>query len=130
MICLYCLSNIVPIAVTTGASDITVIENNDITFTCVFEADPTPFEYMWQFTDSAGTTMELTDDDKYIIQSSSGDNSFTTTLTVLSTVYADRGTYNCSASNLVGSLEFSDSNVASLTIFGKSIMCMCILCIA
>ena len=66
-----------------------------MTLTCVFEADPAPFEYICQFTDSTGTTMELTDGDKYVIQSSSGDNSLTSTLTITATMYADRGTYNC-----------------------------------
>ena len=76
---------------------------------------------MWQFTDSTGTTVELTDSDKYVIQSSSGDldNNFTTTLTVISTSYADRGTYNCSASNMIDNLEFTDSDLASLIVHGK-----------
>ena len=110
---------IVPVAITTGASDVTVLETNDAMFMCVFEANPMPVQYTWQFTDSAGTTTELTDGDKYVIQSSSGDNSFTTTLTIISTVYADRGTYNCSAVNMANDLQFISSDLARLTVYGK-----------
>ena len=84
------------------------------------EANPIPFQYYWQFTDSAGTTVELTDGSKYVIQSSSGDNSFTTTLTITSTVYADHGTYNCVAMNRIGPgyLHIA-SDSALLVIYGK-----------
>ena len=113
------IPHIVPVAVITEASDVAVIENNDATFTCVFEADPTPFEYMWQFTDSTGTTMELSDGDKHVIQSSSEDSNFTTILTITSTEYADHGTYNCSASNMINDLAYTSSDVATLTIHGR-----------
>ena len=53
---------------------------------------------------------------KYIIQSSSGDNSFTTTLTVTYTEYDDRGTYSCSASNMIDGVQYTDSDSASLTV--------------
>ena len=96
----------------------TVCENSDATFTCTFEANPTPTQYMWQFTDSTGTTMELMNDDKYIIQSSSGDNSFTTMLTVTSTEYDDCGTYSCSASNIIDGAQYTDSDSADLTVHG------------
>ena len=78
-----------------------------------------PVQYMWQFTDSTGTTVELTNGDKYTIFSYSGDNSFMTTLTVTSTVFADRGNYSCSASNIANNRDFTDSNLASLIVYGK-----------
>ena len=74
----YTVTPIVLVAITTGVSDATVFESNNATFTCIFEANPMPIQYMWQFADSNGTTMELMNGDEYIIQSSSGDNSFTT----------------------------------------------------
>ena len=111
----------VPVAITTGASDVTVLESSDATFTCIFEANPTPgpTQYMWQFTDSTGTTVRLINDDKYVIQSSSGDNSFTTTLTVTSAMYDDRGTYSCSATNIANNLEYTNSGTASLIVYGE-----------
>ena len=115
----YTVSPIVPAAITTGASDVTVLENNDATFTCIFEANPTPTQYMWQFTDITGTTMELVNGSKYIIQSSSGDNSFTTSLTVTSTEYDDRGMYSCSATNMIDGTQYTDSDSADLTVHGK-----------
>ena len=63
--------------------------------------------------------MELMDGDEYIIQSSSGDNSFTTMLTVPSTEYDDRGTYSCSASNMIDGVQYTDSDSASLIVYGK-----------
>ena len=116
----YTVTPIVPAAITTGASDVTVLESNNATFTCTFEANPTPTQYMWQFTDSTGTTMELMNGDEYIIQSSSGDNSFTTSLTVTSTEYDDRGTYSCTATNMIDDgTQYTDSDLADLTVHGK-----------
>ena len=116
----YTVSPIVLVAITIGASDATVLENSDATFTCIFEANPTPTQYMWQFIDSTGTTMELMNGDEYIIiQSSSGDNSFTTMLTVTSTKYDDHGTYSCSATNIIDGTQYTDSDSASLTVYGK-----------
>ena len=111
----------VPAAITTGASDVTVLENSDATFTCIFEANPTPgpTQYMWQFTDSTGTTVRLINDEKYVILSSNGDNSFTTTLTITSAIYDDRGTYNCSATNNASNFEYTNSGTASLTVYGE-----------
>ena len=113
----------VPAAITTGASDITVLVNSDATFTCIFETNPTPFEYDWQFTNSTGTTVRLINDDKYVIQSSSGDNSFTTTLTVTSATYDDRGTYSCGATNIANNVEYTNSGTASLIVYGE-FMCI------
>ena len=96
----------------------TVLENSDATFACIFEANPTPTQYMWQFTDSTGTTMELVNGNKYVIQSSSGDNSFTTSLTVTSTEYDDRGTYSCSATNMIDGAPYTDSDSADLRVYG------------
>ena len=115
----YTITPIVPAAITTGASDVTVLESNNATFTCTFEANPIPTQYMWQFTDSTGTTMELMNGDEYIIQSSSGDNSFTTMLTVTSTKYDDRGTFSCSATNIIDGTQYTDSDSADLTVHGK-----------
>ena len=112
------VSPIVPAAITTGPSDVTVLENSDATFTCIFEANPTPTQYMWQFTDSTGTTMELMDGVEYTIQPSSGDNSFTTMLTVTSTEYDDRGTYGCSATNMIDGAQYTDSDSADLRVYG------------
>ena len=59
------------------------------------------------------------DGDEYIIQSSSGDNSFTAMLTVTSTEYDDHGTYSCSATNMIDGTQYTDSDSASLIVYGK-----------
>ena len=90
-------------------------------FMCTFEANPTPSEYAWEFTDNAGDTTEVVTNasDKYVIQSSSDGNS---TLTITSTVYDDRGVYTCSATYTVNDVEYTDSASANLTVYGKCII--------
>ena len=106
-------------AVIAGPSDRVVLQNYATMFMCTFEANPTPFQYMWHFTDSTGTTEVLNANNKYVILSSSDGNNFSITLNITSTVYDDRGTYNCSATNLVNDIQYTASASATLIVYGK-----------
>ena len=98
-------------------SDVTILAGSEAVFTCTFEAYPVP-DVEWQFTDSNGTT-NTTNGDRYTIGLSIGDKSVTTTLTIASTAYADRGVYSCSASNVIDGVVYTATSSAILTIYGK-----------
>ena len=53
-----------------------------------------------------------------MIQVSNDGNSYTSTLTITSAEYADRGTYSCGASNIVNGVERTVSDSASLIVHG------------
>ena len=109
-----------PPLISTEPMDQTIINNgSNAVFTCFALAFP-QHSVLWTFTNFDGVTMDIistsdaNDTSKYQIIRDSGSNRFGE-LTVLDVQFSDRGTYNCTAENSVG----SETSGAILTVHGK-----------
>ena len=102
--------------------DQTVINNGgNAVFTCFALAFP-DHSVSWTFTNFESeveepiiSTSDAGDTSKYQIIHDSGSDRFGE-LTVLDVQFSDRGSYNCTAENIIG----SETREASLTVHGKS----------
>ena len=94
----------------------TVVEGSDILFHCEALADP-PHSVTWLLNDTQYllSTNNVSDTGKYSINRDTSSQHFYGSLTVHNVQYGDRGTYNCTAMNYVGSV----SATATLTVHGE-----------
>ena len=103
--------------ITTSPIGNVLINGNTQTFTCVSYAYPV-HTVMWAFTDALGNTNNLASGSKYSITTIPSGAVMNSTLTIYNIQYQDRGQYNCTASNVVGTV----SSEATLTVHGKHLL--------
>ena len=115
---LLCNHNAGPPLIAIEPMDQTVI--NSAMFNCFAAAFP-QHSVSWAFTNFDGvrvdiiSTSDANDTSKYQIIRDSGSDRFGE-LTVLDVQFSDRGSYNCTAENIIG----SETRGANLTVHGKS----------
>ena len=98
-----------------GPQDQIIIDTNDVTFICEALADPV-HSIAWSFNGSSIiTTNDTADTVKYSINRDRSVPLQFGSLTVSNVQYSDRGVYQCTAVNYVGSVSAS----ATLTVHGE-----------
>jgi hemicentin len=107
----------VTLTVTSGKPSITSHPNNaqvnagsTVNFSCTADAYPEP-EFTWKF----GTTV-LTSHEDIAISSPTGNDPYTSTLTLKDVKTSDAGSYSCSVANMKGTVS---SQTANLTVYVK-----------
>ncbi|KAL5487215.1 hypothetical protein EMCRGX_G019791 [Ephydatia muelleri] len=103
--------------ITTSLIGNVLINGNTQTFTCVSYAYPV-HTVTWAFTDALGNTKNLASGSKYSITTIPSGAVMTSTLSIYNVQYQDRGQYNCTASNVVGTV----SSGATLTVHVKPVV--------
>ncbi|KAL5487212.1 hypothetical protein EMCRGX_G019787 [Ephydatia muelleri] len=95
-----------------------VISTNSATFSCFSYANPPPVVW-WVFTSNAlGSSTNLSNGSYYNIATVPDSIVVNSTLSIYNVQYQDRGQYNCTASNVVGTV----SSEATLTVHVKPVV--------
>ena len=97
--------------------NVTVLQNSNVSFTCVFHAKPMP-SIQWHSIFLNGSSQLITSGGQYTISNllSIGNNSYTTTLFISSVTFQNSGNYKCTGSNSAGD---PSTSLSTLTVFGK-----------
>ena len=114
-IIIFCYS--VPPAIVQPPMNVTVLQNSNASFTCVFRANPAP-TVQWYFISPNGSSEIITSGGQYIVSNliSSGNYEYTTTLYISNVIFQNRGYYQCTGTNNIGG---PSTSMSTLTVFGE-----------
>ena len=108
---------LVPPTIVQPLMNVTVLQNSNVSFTCVLNSSPAPL-VQWYFISSNGSSQLITSGGQYTVSNlfSSGNYNYIATLFISSVTFQNTGNYQCTGSNSVGD---PSTSLSTLTVFGK-----------